>query len=93
MLKPLNDRVVIQRHNADEVSKGGIVIPSSAQEKPEVGTVLAAGPGRYNFGVFVALTVKAGDVVMFPKFGGQVIKVDGREILVLREDDLLGILV
>jgi len=91
-LKPLHDRLVVRAQAAETKSAGGIVIPDNAQEKPTTGEVLAVGPGRVTQeGQTVAMTVKVGDRVMFGKFSGTNIKVDGEEITVLREEDIFAI--
>ncbi len=92
-LKPLADRILIKRLEQEEVTKGGIIIPDSAKEKPIKGKVIAAGPGKTNdAGKTVAVSVKAGDTVLFSKYGGTEIKIDGEEHLVMREDDILAII-
>jgi chaperonin GroES len=93
MLKPLHDRVVIKRLPANTVSIGGIVIPDNAAEKPEQGEVLAVGPGkRDDAGTIVQMAVKPGDKVLFGKYSGQTVTLKGDEILVMREEDIMGIL-
>ena len=92
-LKPLSDRVVVRRVDSESVTKGGIVIPDAATEKADQGTVLAVGPGKRNKeGELVALDVATGDRVLFGKFSGQTVKVDGEELLILREEDILGVI-
>lgn len=93
MLKPLHDRVVVKRLPAESVSVGGILIPENAAEKPEQGEVLAVGPGRCNDAGLVPMSVSVGDKVLFGKYSGQTAKVNGDEILVMREEDIMGILV
>lgn len=91
-LKPLSDRVVVRRVDSEAVTKGGIVIPDAATEKADQGTVLAVGPGKRNKdGELVALDVVVNDRVLFGKFSGQTVKVDGEELLILREEDILGV--
>ncbi|MCJ2166322.1 co-chaperone GroES [Pseudodesulfovibrio sp. S3-i] len=91
-LKPLNDRVLVKRLEMEEKTAGGIYIPDSAKEKPMKGEVVAAGPGRLDEdGKRVKLTVKKGDLVLFAKYAGTEINVDGEEHLVMREDDILAI--
>jgi chaperonin GroES len=91
--RPLHDRVVVRRLDAEEKSKGGIIIPDTAQEKPVQGEVVAAGPGaRDERGGIVALDVKAGDRVLFGKWSGTEVKLDGEDLLVLKESDLMGVL-
>ena len=91
--RPLHDRVVVRRIDAEEKTKGGIIIPDTAKEKPQEGEIVAAGPGaRDESGKVVALDVKAGDRVLFGKYSGTDIKIDGQEYLILREDEVLAIL-
>lgn len=91
-LKPLQDRVVVRRVDSEAVTKGGIFIPDAATEKADQGTVLAVGPGKRNeAGERMALDVQEGDRVLFGKFSGQNVKIGGEELLVLREEDILGI--
>jgi chaperonin GroES len=90
--RPLHDRVVIRRLNAEEKSAGGIIIPDTAQEKPMEGEVVAAGPGARNEqGQVVALEVKAGDRILFGKWSGTEVKLDGEELLIMKESDIMGI--
>lgn len=90
--RPLHDRVVIRRLNAEEKTKGGIIIPDTAQEKPMEGEVVAAGPGARNeAGQIVALDVKAGDRILFGKWSGTEVKIDGEELLIMKESDIMGI--
>ena len=90
--RPLHDRVVIRRLNAEEKSAGGIIIPDTAQEKPMEGEVVAAGPGARNeHGQIVALEVKAGDRILFGKWSGTEVKLDGEELLIMKESDIMGI--
>ena len=90
--RPLHDRVVIRRLNAEEKSAGGIIIPDTAQEKPMEGEVVAAGPGARNEqGHVVALEVKAGDRILFGKWSGTEVKLDGEELLIMKESDIMGI--
>jgi chaperonin GroES len=92
-LRPLNDRIIVKRSEPELRTASGIVIPDSAGEKPEQGVVIAVGPGRRNdTGDFVALGVKPGDKVIFGKYSGQTVKVDGDELLVVREEDLFAII-
>jgi chaperonin GroES len=93
-LKPLGSRVVVEPMEAEEITAGGIVLPETAKEKPQKGTVLAIGPGdRDEDGKHIPMDVKAGDVVLFAKYSGTEIKVDGKKLLILRESDLLAIVV
>ncbi len=90
-LKPLDDRVVIEPLSAEETTAGGIVLPDSAQEKPQRGKVIAVGPGRLlDSGERCAVSVVVGDEVLFGKYGGTEIEVDGNEIKILRESDILA---
>lgn len=92
-LRPLNDRIIVKRSDPELKTASGIVIPDSAGEKPEQGEVLAVGPGKRNDrGDFVTTGVKVGDRVIFGKYGGQTVKLDGDELLVLREDDLFAVI-
>ncbi|HEY3276792.1 MAG TPA: co-chaperone GroES [Syntrophorhabdaceae bacterium] len=91
-VKPLQDRVLIKRIQEEEKTKGGIIIPDAAKEKPQEGIVVAVGDGKVlENGQKAALTVKPGDKILFGKYSGTEIKVDGEEHLILREDDILGI--
>jgi chaperonin GroES len=91
--RPLHDRVVIRRLNAEEKSSGGIIIPDTAQEKPMEGEVVAAGPGARNEqGQIVALELKAGDRILFGKWSGTEVKIDGEELLIMKESDVMGII-
>ena len=90
--RPLHDRVVVRRLNAEEKTAGGIIIPDTAKEKPQEGEVVAAGPGAYNdAGHLVALEVKTGDRVLFGKWSGTEVKIDGEDLLIMKESDILGI--
>jgi chaperonin GroES len=90
--RPLHDRVVVRRLAAEEKTSGGIIIPDTAQEKPMEGEVVAAGPGaRDEQGKIVALEVKAGDRVLFGKWSGTEVKLDGEELLIMKESDLMGV--
>jgi len=91
MIKPLADRVVVKPLEREETTKGGIVIPDTAKERPQEGEVVAVGPGKYEDGKRVPMEVKVGDRVLFAKYGGTEIKIDGEEYLVLRESDILAI--
>jgi len=91
-LKPLGNRVVVEPTEQEEVTAGGIVLPETAKEKPQKGKVLSAGPGeRDEDGKYIPMDVKAGDMVLFAKYAGTEIKVDGKKLLILRESDLLAI--
>ncbi|MGQ2936044.1 MAG: co-chaperone GroES [Sphingopyxis sp.] len=91
--RPLHDRVLIRRIEAEEKTAGGIIIPDTAKEKPQEGEVVAVGTGaRADNGTITPLDVKVGDRVLFAKWGGQEIKVDGEELQILKESDILGVL-
>lgn len=91
-LKPLNDRVLVKRLETEEKTAGGIIIPDTAQEKPQRGKVVAAGPGKLDEdGKEVKMSVKKGDVVLFSKHAGTEIKIDGEEHLIMREDYILAV--
>lgn len=91
-IRPLNDRLLVQRLEEEEKTAGGIIIPDSAKEKPAEGKVIAVGPGKTNdAGERVELQVKEGDVILFSKYGGTDVKLDGEDYLIMREDDVLGI--
>jgi chaperonin GroES len=90
-LQPLGDRIVVKPIEREEVTKGGIVLPDTAKEKPQEGKVLAAGPGRLSEdGKRIVMDVKVGDVVLYVKYGGTEVKVDGEELMILRESDILA---
>jgi chaperonin GroES len=92
-IKPLSDRVVVEPAPADEVSKGGIILPDTAQEKPQFGNVVAIGPGKTSdTGSLIQPTVKKGDKILFGKYSGNEIMVDGTEYLIMRESDILAIM-
>ncbi len=91
-LKPLGNRVVVEPTEQEEITAGGIVLPETAKEKPQKGKVISAGPGeRDEDGKYIPMDVKAGDMVLFAKYSGTEIKVDGKKLLILRESDLLAI--
>jgi len=91
-IKPLHDRVIVKRIDEEQKTKGGIIIPDTAKEKPQMGEVIAAGPGRKNEeGKVFPLDVKKGDKVLFSKYAGNEIKIEGVEYLIMREEDILGI--
>ena len=91
--RPLHDRVVVRRIEADQKTAGGIIIPDSAQEKPSVGEVIAVGEGnRDDDGDRIALDVKVGDRVLFGKWSGTEVKIDGEDLLIMKESDIMGIL-
>ena len=91
-IKPLADRVLIKMEEAEETTKSGIILAGSAKEKPQVADVIAVGPGGMVDGKEVVMTVKVGDRVLFGKYSGQTVKVDGEELLVMREEDIMGVL-
>ena len=90
--RPLHDRVVVRRLDSDEKTAGGIIIPDSAKEKPMEGKVIAVGPGARNEkGDLIALDVKSGDTVLFGKWSGTEVKIDGEDLLIMKESDIMGI--
>ncbi len=90
--RPLHDRVVVRRIDAEEKSKGGIIIPDTAKEKPQEGEIIAAGPGaRDESGKVQPLDVKAGDRVLFGKWSGTEVRIDGEDLLIMKESDIMGI--
>jgi chaperonin GroES len=92
-IRPLQDRVIVKRLEEEQKTKGGIIIPDTAKEKPIEGKVIAVGKGKTtDDGKLIALDVKVGDKVLFSKYGGTEVKIDGVEHLVMREDDILGII-
>jgi chaperonin GroES len=91
-IRPLNDRILVKRLEEEETTKGGIIIPDSAKEKPAEGEVVAVGNGKLNDkGERIPLEVKAGDRVLFSKYGGTDVKLDGEDHLIMREDDILAV--
>jgi chaperonin GroES len=91
--RPLHDRVVVRRLDAEEKTTGGIIIPDTAKEKPMEGEIVAAGPGaRDEHGQLVPLDLKAGDRVLFGKWSGTEVKIDGEELLIMKESDVMGII-
>ncbi|PKL88576.1 MAG: co-chaperone GroES [Ignavibacteriae bacterium HGW-Ignavibacteriae-2] len=90
-IKPLGDRVIVKPKEAEATTKGGIILPDTAKEKPIEGTIVAVGPGKYEDGKLVALSVKVGDIVLYGKYGGTEINVDSTEYLIMRESDIYGI--
>jgi chaperonin GroES len=90
--RPLHDRVLVRRIDAEEKTAGGIVIPDTAKEKPQEGEIVAAGPGARNEqGQLIPIDVKAGDRVLFGKWSGTEVKIDGQDYLIMKESDLLGV--
>ncbi|ATI79926.1 co-chaperone GroES [Sphingobium yanoikuyae] len=91
--RPLHDRVLVRRIEAEEKTSGGIIIPDTAKEKPQEGEVLAVGPGtRDDSGALVELSVKAGDRILFGKWSGTEVKIDGEDLLIMKESDILGVI-
>ena len=91
--RPLHDRVVVRRIEATEKTKGGIIIPDTAQEKPSEGEVIAVGPGgRDEAGKLIPIDIKAGDRVLFGKWSGTEVKIDGQELMIMKESDIMGVL-
>ena len=91
--RPLHDRVLVRRIEADERTKGGIIIPDTAKEKPQEGEIVAAGPGaRDESGKLNPLDVKAGDRVLFGKWSGTEVKIDGEDLIIMKESDILGVI-
>jgi len=91
--RPLHDRILVKRIDAEEKTAGGIIIPDTAKEKPQQGEVIAVGPGARNeAGQLMALDVKVGDRVLFGKWSGTEVKIDGEELLIMKESDIMGVL-
>jgi chaperonin GroES len=91
--RPLHDRVVVKRIDAEDKSAGGIIIPDTAKEKPSQGEVIAVGPGgRDDNGKLIAIDLKTGDRVLFGKWSGTEVKIDGQELLIMKESDIMGVL-
>ena len=92
-IRPLNDRILVKRLEEETQTAGGIIIPDSAKEKPAEGEIVAVGPGKMNdSGERVAMDVKTGDRVLFSKYGGTDVKLDSQDFLIMREDDILGVI-
>lgn len=91
-IRPLHDRVLVERLEAEEKTAGGIIIPGSAQEKPQEAKVLAVGPGAYVDGKLVPVDVKVGDIILLGKWAGTEVKVDGKELLIVKESDILAVI-
>ena len=92
-IQPLGDRVLVEPMKPEDVAKGGIIIPDSAQEKPQEGTVVAVGTGKIDDnGKKIAFNVKKGDTVLMPKYGGTEVKMNGKEYQIMREDDILAVI-
>ena len=91
--RPLHDRVVVKRIEAEEKTKGGIIIPDTAKEKPQEGEIVAVGPGgRDENGKLITMDVKAGDRILFGKWSGTEVKIDGDELLIMKESDIMGVI-
>jgi chaperonin GroES len=91
--RPLHDRIVVKRIDAEEKTAGGIIIPDTAKEKPQQGEVIAVGPGARNEqGQLVSLDVQVGDIVLFGKWSGTEVKIDGEDLLIMKESDIMGVL-
>ncbi len=90
-ITPLADRVVVKPQDAEETTAGGLIIPDTAKEKPQKGTVLAVGTGKVENGTKIDMTVKEGDTVLYGKYAGTEISVDGDEVMIMRESDILGV--
>ena len=90
-IKPLADRVVVKPEDAEETTAGGLIIPDTAKEKPQKGTVVAVGPGRVENGTKIDMTVKEGDTVLYGKYAGTEIALDGDDVMIMRESDILGV--
>jgi chaperonin GroES len=92
-IRPLQDRVIVKRLEEEQKTKGGIIIPDSAKEKPVEGKIIAVGKGKVaDDGKLIKLDVKEGDKVLFSKYGGTEVKIDGQDYLIMREDDILGVI-
>ena len=91
--RPLHDRVVVKRLEGEEKTKGGIIIPDSAKEKPQEGKIIAVGPGaRDESGKLVPLDIKVGDNILFGKWSGSEVKIDGEDLLIMKESDIMGVI-
>ncbi len=92
-IKPLQDRILVERIEEEEVKKGGIILPDTAKEKPQKGKVIEVGPGRRNEkGELIPMEVKKGDLILFSKYAGTEVKIEDKEYLIMREDDVLAII-
>ena len=92
-IRPLNDRILVKRLAEEVMTKGGIIIPDSAQEKPAEGEIISVGPGKLDDkGKRVAIDLKVGEKVLFSKYGGTEVKIEGEDFLIMREDDILGVI-
>ena len=93
MFRPLHDRVVVRRIDADEKTKGGIIIPDTVKEKPQEGEIIAVGPGgRDEAGKLIPIDLKSGDRVLFGKWSGTEVKIDGEDLLIMKESDIMGVI-
>ena len=90
--RPLGDRILIKRIKEEEKTKGGIIIPDTAKEKPQEGKVVAVGKGKYEDGKLIPIEVKVGDKILFGKYSGSEVKLEGEDLIIMREEDILGIL-
>ena len=90
-IKPLSDRVVVKAQEAEEKTASGLIIPDTAKEKPQKGTIIAVGPGRVENGTKIDMTVKEGDTVLYGKYSGTEIRLNDNEFLIMRESDILGV--
>jgi len=92
-LKPLSDRIVVKANDAEEKTASGIILPDTAKEKPQIGTILAVGPGRVNdSGALIKMTLKNGDSILYGKYSGTEINIGGDDLLIMRESDILAVL-
>ena len=91
-VRPLHDRIIVKRVDEETTSKGGIIIPDTAKEKPQEGRVVAVGPGRTEDGKLIKLDVRKGDRILFSKYAGTEITLDGEEHIIMRQDDVLGVI-
>ena len=90
-IKPIGDRVVVRAEAAEEKTSFGLFIPDTAKEKPQKGTVVAVGPGRYENGTKIDMTVKEGDIVLYGKYAGSEVQIDGEDLMIMRESDIFGV--
>jgi len=91
-IKPIGDRVVVKAEAAEEKTSSGLFIPDTAKEKPQRGTVVAVGPGRYENGTKIDMTVSEGDTVLYGKYAGSEVTIDGEELMIMRESDIFGVI-
>ncbi len=90
--KPLHDRILVRRVESEEKTKGGLIIPETAKEKPSEGEVVAVGPGRWVNGMMVPMSVEAGDRILFGKWNGTEVNVDGEDMLIIKDDEIFGVI-